>query len=351
MVPLLICKLICSLVTGLLGFHTYGYAHHFLSSCTHILSFPIIPDGVEFEGRLALVARAFPNGIDFFTRCFSVEPSAPRAPTAITEAAAMGGVLHTTTITDREDRYDNDYDSRENETASMIITIAIAATLRAVGQCSTELHPLPTTTPPPPLTKLGRFLVHTILPTRNVVPHRRPDGHLALLPRQDHPPHGHGAERTTPRTQTGRPTREPHLSTPPAKALLEAWIGATNAPRPSLTRSATHRRLAHYPRACSKSCNPMRPARAPRHSDGPYAAGNHSFLSNNVPRDRHGHVAHNPGPLSLDESGSDFEDDAADDNDNHTATTATATMVASGSGDDSGEGKRSHNGGLHGGDS
>ncbi|KAH9066097.1 hypothetical protein EDB83DRAFT_2381448 [Lactarius deliciosus] len=207
MVPLLICKLICSLVTGLLGFHTYGYARHFLSSCTHILSFPIIPDGVEFEGRLALVARAFPNGIDFFT--------------------------------------------------------------------STEPHPLPTTTPPPPLTKLGRFLVHTILPTRNVVPHRRPDGHLALLPRQDHPPHGHGAERTTPRTQTGRPTREPHLSTPPAKPLLEAWIVSqgrrptaasltTPAPAQSpmaLTRLATTRSSPTMSRAIATGTSRTIPSR------------------------------------------------------------------------------------------
>jgi len=43
---------------------------------------------------------------------------------------------------------------------------------------------------------------------------------------------------------------------------------------------------------------------------GPYAAGTHSFLSGNVPRDRRGRIAHKPGPLSLDETGSDFEDDA-----------------------------------------
>ncbi|KAI9510120.1 HbrB-domain-containing protein [Russula earlei] len=34
-----------------------------------------------------------------------------------------------------------------------------------------------------------------------------------------------------------------------------------------------------------------------------------SFLSGNVPRDRRGRIAHRPGPLSLDETGSDLEDD------------------------------------------
>jgi hypothetical protein len=44
---------------------------------------------------------------------------------------------------------------------------------------------------------------------------------------------------------------------------------------------------------------------------GPYAAGRHSFLAGNVPRDRRGRIAHKPGPLSLDEAGSsDLEDDA-----------------------------------------
>jgi hypothetical protein len=34
-----------------------------------------------------------------------------------------------------------------------------------------------------------------------------------------------------------------------------------------------------------------------------------SFLSGNVPRDRRGRIAHRPGPLSLDGTGSDLEDD------------------------------------------
>ncbi|EJD55344.1 alpha,alpha-trehalose-phosphate synthase t [Auricularia subglabra TFB-10046 SS5] len=47
----------------LLGFHTYDYARHFLSSCTRILGLPTMPNGVEFEGRYAHVGT-FPIGID-----------------------------------------------------------------------------------------------------------------------------------------------------------------------------------------------------------------------------------------------------------------------------------------------
>jgi len=60
------------LYSDLLGFHTYDYARHFLSSCTRILSFPTMPNGVEFEGRLAHVGT-FPIGIDptsFTKACF-----------------------------------------------------------------------------------------------------------------------------------------------------------------------------------------------------------------------------------------------------------------------------------------
>jgi hypothetical protein len=42
---------------------------------------------------------------------------------------------------------------------------------------------------------------------------------------------------------------------------------------------------------------------------GAYATRTLSFLSGNVPRDRRGRIAHRPGSLSLDETGSDFEDD------------------------------------------
>jgi len=51
------------LYSDLLGFHTYDYARHFLSSCTRILALPTMPNGVEFEGRLAHVGT-FPIGID-----------------------------------------------------------------------------------------------------------------------------------------------------------------------------------------------------------------------------------------------------------------------------------------------
>jgi hypothetical protein len=43
---------------------------------------------------------------------------------------------------------------------------------------------------------------------------------------------------------------------------------------------------------------------------GTHAARALSFLSGNVPRDRRGRIAHRPGPLSLEEPGSDLEDDA-----------------------------------------
>lgn len=40
-----------------------------------------------------------------------------------------------------------------------------------------------------------------------------------------------------------------------------------------------------------------------------YAPRTLSFLSGNVPRDRRGRIAHRPGPLSLDGTSSDLEDD------------------------------------------
>ncbi|KZT18134.1 glycosyltransferase family 20 protein [Neolentinus lepideus HHB14362 ss-1] len=51
------------LYSDLIGFHTYDYARHFLSSCTRILGLPTMPNGVEFEGRLAHVGM-FPIGIE-----------------------------------------------------------------------------------------------------------------------------------------------------------------------------------------------------------------------------------------------------------------------------------------------
>lgn len=47
----------------LIGFHTYDYARHFLSSCTRILGLETQPNGIEFEGRYAQVGT-FPIGID-----------------------------------------------------------------------------------------------------------------------------------------------------------------------------------------------------------------------------------------------------------------------------------------------
>lgn len=51
------------LYCDLIGFHTYDYARHFLSSCTRILGLPTVPNGVEFEGRMAHVGT-FPIGIE-----------------------------------------------------------------------------------------------------------------------------------------------------------------------------------------------------------------------------------------------------------------------------------------------
>lgn len=47
----------------LVGFHTYDYARHFLSSCSRILGLNTTPNGVEFEGKIITVG-AFPIGID-----------------------------------------------------------------------------------------------------------------------------------------------------------------------------------------------------------------------------------------------------------------------------------------------
>ncbi|XP_057993295.1 alpha,alpha-trehalose-phosphate synthase [UDP-forming] 1 isoform X1 [Hevea brasiliensis] len=51
------------LAADLVGFHTYDYARHFVSSCTRILELEGTPEGVEDQGRLTRVA-AFPIGID-----------------------------------------------------------------------------------------------------------------------------------------------------------------------------------------------------------------------------------------------------------------------------------------------
>jgi len=68
---------------------------------------------------------------------------------------------------------------------------------------------------------------------------------------------------------------------------------------------------------------------------GPYAAGRHSFLTGNVPRDRRGRIAHKPDPLSLDEEeagSSDLEDDALTPRLGLSCASAGTTAVGSGHG-------------------
>lgn len=47
----------------LIGFHTYDYARHFLSSCTRILGLQTLPNGLEFGDHYVHVG-SFPIGID-----------------------------------------------------------------------------------------------------------------------------------------------------------------------------------------------------------------------------------------------------------------------------------------------
>lgn len=47
----------------LVGFHTYDYARHFLSSCTRILGLPTMPNGLVFDNHYVHVG-SFPIGID-----------------------------------------------------------------------------------------------------------------------------------------------------------------------------------------------------------------------------------------------------------------------------------------------
>ncbi|KAI9453150.1 HbrB-like-domain-containing protein [Lactarius psammicola] len=74
--------------------------------------------------------------------------------------------------------------------------------------------------------------------------------------------------------------------------------------------------------------------RAAAQRRGPYAAGTHSFLSGNSPRDRRGRIAHKhkPGPLSLDETGSDFEDDALTPRLGLSGASAGSTAIGNGGG-------------------
>ena len=63
MLPMREELLIAVLKADLVGFHTYDYARHFVSSCSRILAFEGRPDGVEDGGNFTRVA-AFPIGID-----------------------------------------------------------------------------------------------------------------------------------------------------------------------------------------------------------------------------------------------------------------------------------------------
>lgn len=49
--------------SDLIGFHTYDYARHFLSSCARILNLSTTPNGVTYQGKHVTVG-AFPIGID-----------------------------------------------------------------------------------------------------------------------------------------------------------------------------------------------------------------------------------------------------------------------------------------------
>ncbi|GIL52515.1 hypothetical protein Vafri_8357 [Volvox africanus] len=62
------------LAADLVGFHTYDYARHFISSCTRILGLEGTPEGVENNGMLTRVGT-FPIGIDpeRFTRALESE--------------------------------------------------------------------------------------------------------------------------------------------------------------------------------------------------------------------------------------------------------------------------------------
>jgi len=51
------------LACDLIGFHTYDYARHFLSSCTRILGLSTMPNGLEYQGRFVHVGT-FPIGIE-----------------------------------------------------------------------------------------------------------------------------------------------------------------------------------------------------------------------------------------------------------------------------------------------
>lgn len=52
-----------TLRADLIGFHTYDYARHFISSCTRILGLEGTPEGVEDNGRCAASHHAVVNWV------------------------------------------------------------------------------------------------------------------------------------------------------------------------------------------------------------------------------------------------------------------------------------------------
>ncbi len=51
------------LSADLVGFQTYDYARHFLSSCSRVLGVEASPKGVEFRNRFTSLG-VFPIGVD-----------------------------------------------------------------------------------------------------------------------------------------------------------------------------------------------------------------------------------------------------------------------------------------------
>ncbi|KAH9021548.1 hypothetical protein EDB85DRAFT_2293461 [Lactarius pseudohatsudake] len=136
--------------------------------------------------------------------------------------------------------------------------------------------PPPTTTTPPPLISKSDCAVHTTLPAHNIIPHRPPDGRIALLPQQDHPSH--------------RPALNARLHQRATPICLQLLVLVSQGRQPTA-------------------------ASAPAPSQGELAVQHllkvvRSDASGTVPRDHRERVAHKLNPLSLDEPGSDFEDDA-----------------------------------------
>ncbi|KAH9162463.1 hypothetical protein EDB89DRAFT_638312 [Lactarius sanguifluus] len=79
----------------------------------------------------------------------------------------------------------------------------------------------------------------------------------------------------------------------------------TTASLTALAPSQVELAVQHLLKVVRSDASSMRAAAQRR---GSYAAGTHSFFSGNVPHNRRGRIAHKSG--SLDEPGSDFEDDA-----------------------------------------